>query len=161
MKKKKQKLIASDPPRLGEAQAAAAGALLDLIIPPSDDGRMPGASSFDVLGYLHESRPELVPAIGEALAYLDRQAQALHDSPFTRLPGEVQAALVSDVRRAQPEFLLPLAQVTATVYYQQDRVLEAIGMEPRPPFPEGYEVQAGDLGLLDPVRRRGRVYKEV
>jgi hypothetical protein len=40
-------------------------------------------------------------------------------------------------------------------------VLEAIGMEARAPFPKGFEVEPGDLSLLDPVRRRGRVYREV
>ena len=53
-----------------------------------------------------------------------------------------------------------LAQQTVTCYYQNDRVLEAIGVGARPPFPEGYQVPSGDLSLLEPVRGRGRIYRE-
>jgi hypothetical protein len=38
-------------------------------------------------------------------------------------------------------------------------VLEAIGVEPRPPAPQGYQVVAGDLELLAPVRRRGPIWR--
>jgi hypothetical protein len=64
------------------------------------------------------------------------------------------------LRGEEPSFLARLAQQTVTAYYQDDRVLQAIGMEARPPFPKGYEVPSGDLSLLDPVRARGRVYRE-
>jgi hypothetical protein len=40
------------------------------------------------------------------------------------------------------------------------RVLEALDLEPRPPHPEGYATVEGDLSLLEPVRRRGRKYRE-
>ena len=49
---------------------------------------------------------------------------------------------------------------TVTCYYQDDRVLAAIGLEARPPFPKGYDVPAGDLSLLEPVRRRGSIVRE-
>ena len=41
------------------------------------------------------------------------------------------------------------------------RVLESLGTPPRPPFPEGYEVDQGDWSLLDPVRNRGPIYRPV
>ena len=46
-------------------------------------------------------------------------------------------------------------------YYRDDRVLTAIGAEPRAPHPEGYEIEAGDWSLLDAVRARGPIYREV
>jgi hypothetical protein len=33
-------------------------------------------------------------------------------------------------------------------------------MEPRPPFPEGFEVEEGDWSLLDPVRARPKLYRD-
>jgi len=39
-------------------------------------------------------------------------------------------------------------------------VVEAIGLESRPPYPKGYPLELGDLGLLDPVRNRPRFYRE-
>jgi hypothetical protein len=34
-------------------------------------------------------------------------------------------------------------------------------MEGRPPHPKGYELEAGNLTLLDPVRGRRPFYREV
>ena len=51
-------------------------------------------------------------------------------------------------------------RVVARCYYRDDRVLTAIGVEPRPPFPKGYEVPQGDWSLLDPVRARGPIYRD-
>ena len=39
------------------------------------------------------------------------------------------------------------------------RVVAALGLEPRPPHPKGYEMGTDDLTLLDPVRRRGPRYR--
>ena len=39
--------------------------------------------------------------------------------------------------------------------------MESLGMEARPPFPKGYEVEQGDWSLLDPVRARPKMYREV
>ena len=49
--------------------------------------------------------------------------------------------------------------VTARCYYRDDRVMASIGIEVRPPFPEGYAVEEGDLSLLDPVRARGPIWR--
>jgi hypothetical protein len=40
-------------------------------------------------------------------------------------------------------------------------VLEALGIEGRPPHPKGYTIEPTDWSLLDPVRRRSRRYREV
>ena len=40
-------------------------------------------------------------------------------------------------------------------------MLEAIGVEPRPPFPKGYQVEQGDFSLLDPVRARGPIWRDI
>jgi hypothetical protein len=41
-----------------------------------------------------------------------------------------------------------------------DRVMRSLGMEPRPPFPEGFEMGQGDWSLLDPVRARAKLYRD-
>jgi hypothetical protein len=35
----------------------------------------------------------------------------------------------------------------------------SLGMEPRAPFPKGFEVEQGDWSLLDPVRARPKLYR--
>ena len=45
-------------------------------------------------------------------------------------------------------------------YYQHGSVVSALGLEPRAPFPGGYEVEPDDLTLLDPVRQRPKLYRD-
>jgi hypothetical protein len=37
--------------------------------------------------------------------------------------------------------------------------MQSLGMEVRPPFPKGFEVEQGDWSLLDPVRVRQPFYR--
>ena len=45
-------------------------------------------------------------------------------------------------------------------YYQNDKVLEALGLEARPPFPQGYHLDQMDFGLLEPVKKRGKQWRD-
>jgi hypothetical protein len=143
---------------LTEKQQQTLMAVLNLIIPPSDDGRMPGAAEYDIWGYVGA---EAHPLIRDQLERLNEQALAQHDKPFAALDEAAAQSMVTQIQTAESDFMRDLANQTVACYYQQDRVLIAIGMEARAPFPRGYEVAAGDLSLLDPVRARGRVYRQV
>jgi len=88
--------------------------------------------------------------------------------PERGLPGAsqvgVQGRLLAEARALLPGVVAGLADLaleTVTCYYQDPRVLEAIGVEARPPAPQGYQVIAGDLRLLEPVRRRGEIWRRV
>jgi hypothetical protein len=39
-------------------------------------------------------------------------------------------------------------------------VLLALDLEPRPPHPKGFTMPENDLGLLDPVRARGKLWRD-
>jgi len=45
-------------------------------------------------------------------------------------------------------------------YYRDDRVVRSLGLEPRPPFPKGHELEQGDWSLLDPVRARPKMWRD-
>ena len=154
-----QEVIGSDNP-LSPAQRDVLAIVLDLIVPASADGRRPSAAEVDVLGYIRAAEPGTLANLGAELDRLDAEARERHGEGFASLDAEVRQALVDDIRAAEPSFMRTLAIQTVTCYYQDDRVLEAIGVEARPPFPKGYEVPSGDLTLLDPVRKRGRVWRE-
>jgi hypothetical protein len=64
-------------------------------------------------------------------------------------------------RDQRSEALKSLTSVILQCYYRDDRVMRSLGMEPRPPFPKGHEVEQGDWSLLDPVRERPKFYREV
>jgi hypothetical protein len=54
-----------------------------------------------------------------------------------------------------------LSRIVLQCYYRDDRVMRSLGMEARPPFPKGFEVEQGDWSLLDPVRAMPPLYREV
>jgi hypothetical protein len=45
-------------------------------------------------------------------------------------------------------------------YYQHPRVVEALGLEARAPHPKGFSMEPDDWTILDPVRARGKMYRE-
>jgi hypothetical protein len=49
-----------------------------------------------------------------------------------------------------------LALHAFTGYYQHPRVVESLGLEPRAPHPQGYQMAPNDLSLLEPVRGAAR-----
>jgi Gluconate 2-dehydrogenase subunit 3 len=126
-------------PELSENEQRALDAVLDEIIPPGGDRGMPGAGQVGVARYVDAAlrpTPALHQMVREGLAALAELASSQHALP-------------------------PLLVLHAYAgYYQQPRVLEALGVEPRPPHPAGYATVEGDLSLLEPVRQRGRTYRE-
>lgn len=152
--------IATDSP-LNETQRGIFLALLEMIVPASADGRKPSAAEVDVLGYIVAREADFLPTLREELEAVEDRAQEKTGRAFLDLTAAEQQRLVADVRTEAPMFLRGLALHTVTSYYQDDRVLEALGLEARPPFPQGHVVDAGDLALLNPVRRRAPFYREV
>jgi hypothetical protein len=45
-------------------------------------------------------------------------------------------------------------------YYGNDRVVAALRPDTHAPHPRGYEVEPDDAALLDPVRSRGKLYRD-
>lgn len=155
-------MIASPNPAsaLTAAQLQTLDAVLNLIVPPSADGRMPGAAEVGVPAYLYIEAADALPVLGEELDELERRAHARYTRGYASLEQVERIALVEELRAQTPGFMNRLAMETLACYYQHDRVFEGLGMETRPPYPKGYEVVQGDLSLLDPVRARGKIYRD-
>jgi hypothetical protein len=145
---------------LSPAHWATLECVLDLIVPPSADGRMPGATEVGVPAYLLAHCADALPVLREELDRLDAQAQTLSGQPFVALGSDDRQALIETLRAQEPDFMSRLALETVTCYYQHDRVLAALGMEVRSPAPQGFKVISGDLMLLAPVRKRGKMYRD-
>ncbi len=131
-----------------------------MIVPASADGRKPSAAEVGVLDFIRERSPGDLPAVARDIGRLDAAARERHGCAFTEVDAASRQAVVDAMRADDPTFLRSLAMHTVTCYYQDDRVLAAIGLEARPPFPQGYEVAAGDTDLLGPVRRRGSLVRD-
>jgi hypothetical protein len=132
--------------------------VLDEIIPPSVDGRLPGAGQLGLAGAIdHALRktPDLRSMIAQGLSDLDNQARNRMAAGFAALSQADKLQLLNE-----QGFVLPLAFQAFIAYYQQASVLEGLGFEARPPHPEGYHMEPNDLSLLDAVRQRPKRYRE-
>lgn len=149
---------------MSDDEVSTLAAILDEIIPPAGDGRLPGAGVLvaggDLPGTLG-SIPGLEPAIRQGIAAV---AAATHDRgqdrAFPELTREERLEVMAVVGEKDPGFLPSLMFLAFATYYRDRRVLEGLGFEARPPHPKGYEMAPGDLTLVGPVRRRGRMYRE-
>lgn len=135
-------------------------AVLDELI-PARDGSLPGAGSLGVGEYVEEKLGDATPLVAGALAALDALARERGAADFADLPAQERASLVREVAASHPGFVESLVFHTYNGYYQHPRVSVAIGLEARPPHPLGYELEPGDLSLLDPVRKRDKLYRDV
>jgi hypothetical protein len=138
--------------------------LLDDIIPPGGARNLPGAGELGIASFVAEfarTMPVLQPVIEQGLATLARLAASRDSGAFAALSAADRAAVTSELNAADPAFLGTLTFVAYVGYYKHPTIVAALGLEPRAPHPKGYEMEPNDLSLLEPVRRRGRMYREV
>ena len=145
---------------LTSGQRATLDIVLNMIVPPSADGRMPGAAEVGVPAYLYTEAPDALPVLCQELEELDRHSRERFARGFAALEEFERKSLIEATRAREPSFLSRLAMETLACYYQHDRVLGGLGLEARPPYPKGYQVVQGDLSLLEPVRARGKIYRD-
>jgi hypothetical protein len=146
---------------LTDEQRRTLSALVNMMIPASEDGRMPGADELDLVAYVTDESGKLVAGIEAGLNILNQHATDAIGQDFADLSDSDKQQLVDALKLDQPDFVQSLLLQTVVQYYQHDRVVSALGLEPRPPYPEGHTVEPGDLALLDPVRKRSKLYREV
>jgi len=136
--------------------------LLDAIVPPSDDGRLPGAAELDLPGHIARTvgeTPLLRPVVEYGLTALAELAKKRTPAGLTALSAEETRAVLEEFAETDQFFLPAFLFLVYSSYYQSRRVVEALGLEPRPPHPKGYPMEPSDPTLLDPVRRRGRLFR--
>ncbi|MGX1320845.1 hypothetical protein AB7M17_004298 [Bradyrhizobium sp. USDA 377] len=121
-----------------------------MIIPPSDEYRVPGADDeiiqADILATLgRDTRP-----VAAALDHLARLA----GMPLADLAPDARDGVAQQFRSSGGVVAATLVRVVLQCYYRDDRVLRSLGLELRAPFPKGHVLPDGDWSLLDPVRSR-------
>ena len=139
-------------------------AVLDRLVPRSADGQMPGAGELglaQVLSEKFEQDPTLGGVIRLGIEELEKVAKRNGHDGFASLSEDEQTAAIEELAGTQPAFIPSVVFHTYTGYYQHPRVLLGLGLEARPPYPKGYELEQVDLSLLDPVRAKGSLYREV
>jgi len=96
---------------------------------------------------------------GKELDRLDESAFRQFAQHFADLSIAERTRVTRLLRNEEPGFLRRLALETVTCYYQDDRVMLALGLEPRAPAPKGHDAYAGDFTLVVPVIARGEIWR--
>ena len=128
----------SDPnsgPGFSPGAERALSSLLDEIIPPSRDGSLPGAGQLGLAGKLAERAPDLVQGVAQGLDALDALAGVRGAEDFAALSPEDRVTVLNEYATREPGFLPGLIFHTYVGYYEDGRVMEALGLEARPPHP--------------------------
>ena len=121
-----------------------------MIIPASSEYNVPGADDAAIQADMLATLGRDTPMVREALDHLARLA----GQPLAGLDARRRNAVAKEFRASGGAATAKLVRVVLQCFYRDDRVLRSLGLELRPPFPKGYELEQGDWSLLDPVKAR-------
>ncbi|MBL4720244.1 MAG: gluconate 2-dehydrogenase subunit 3 family protein [Alphaproteobacteria bacterium] len=134
--------------------------LADMIIPASDEYGAPSAGDAAIVEAILTDSERKRPRLIAALSTLEGLSREAHDVGFGDLSDEQRDGIVASFRDEHGRAADMIAALTVQCYYRDDRVMISLGMEPRPPHPDGYVVDQGDWSLLDQVRRRDEFFRK-
>ena len=132
-------------------------ALLNLVIPPNASGSLPGAGELDLSHAVAtglQADPLLGPMVEACVQAIWEAARSQHLNGLAGMTPEAGTKLVQTQVSANPFFMMGMLRYLYPAYYQHPQVLTGIDEAPRPPFPEGFDVEATDAGLLEKLQAR-------
>ena len=135
--------------------------VLDRIIPR--EGKFPGAAEHGVVDHIDrivgKSR-NLRRLFSEGLASVDMVSLNMYSKGFSSLSDEQRDAVLRRVESERGEFFEALVRHTYAGYYSSPAVIRLLGLEARPPQPMGYQLDPFDPGLLERVKKQGKIYRD-
>lgn len=134
--------------------------LAKFIIPPSDEYGLPGADDGAIIATFLTKGARSADLLKEGLAAFSRLAEQ-RGQDLGRLDDDGLDPLWVEFEKTRPAFTQSVMTLTAQSYYQDPRVLASLGIETDPPFPAGRQVPQGDWSLLDGVKQRDSLYRDV
>jgi hypothetical protein len=143
--------------QLTPAQRDDLRAIAGLIIPASAEFDVPGANDPAIQADIVATLGRDATLVRQALDELARLA----GMPLAGLGPARQQAVAEELRTVGGAAVATLTRVVLQCYYRDDRVVRSLGLEPRPPYPKGHELEDGDWSLLDPVRVRPPIWRRV
>ena len=152
--------IATDNPFNDDEQHTLL-AIVGAVIPASRAHGVPGADDPHIAADILATARPYYATVAQALKQIESIAARHHDAAYPDLDVATRAKLASDLSRSRFAGLGTLVTITTQCYYRDNRVMRSLGMEPRSPYPDGFDIPQGDWSLLEPVKRRGKIYKDV
>ena len=141
---------------LSAAERRDLAAIAGTMVPADAALGMPGADDPAILADIEKSIGRDLPSIREAMAAIARQA----GGAFPGLDRDRREALIDGWYKSGGAATTMLGRLVLGAYYRDDRVLTALGLEARAPFPKGYTLEQGDWSLLDAVRHRPKLWRD-
>ena len=135
---------------LTAAQRDDLRALSGVIIPASNEYRVPGADDDKIQADMLKTLGRDTREVREALVLLAK----LSEGSFASLDPAQQLRTALRLRGTGAGCVATLTRVVMQCYYRDDRVVRSLGLAARAPFPKGHVLEHGDWSLLDPVRER-------
>lgn len=142
---------------LTQAEARNLQCLAGMMIPASAEFNVPGADDPLIFGDMTRTIGRDLPDVRKALGALAE----LSSKPFADLPEAERETIMTSFLASGGTALATLKRVILQCYYRDDRVVISLGLEPRPPFPKGHVLEQGDWSLLDPVKARPKMWRDV
>jgi hypothetical protein len=141
---------------LSADEIAALRDIAGTMIPADATLGMPGADDPAILADIVKSVGRDTGLVREALVAIAKRS----DGRFATLDADRREALLKEFHAQGGAPATALSRLVLGAYYRDDRVLMALGMEARAPFPKGHVVEQGDWSLLDPVRARPPFWRD-
>jgi hypothetical protein len=126
-----------------------------MIVPASEEYAVPGADDAAIQADILATLGRDAASVRDALDHLARLA----GMPLADLDESAREKVATQFRASGGPAAATLIRVVLQCYYRDDRVLRSLGLELRPPFPQGYALEQGDWSLLDPVRARPSMWR--
>jgi hypothetical protein len=131
--------------------------LAGLMLPASADYGVPGADDAAIFADIVRSLGRDRNDVRNALAMLHELA----GGEFAAL-GDAQAETTAmTLLGREGREIAALGRAVLQCYYRDNRVIRSLGLEPGPPFPKGHALEQGDWSLLDAVRDRPPMWRDV
>ncbi|MGZ5912906.1 MAG: hypothetical protein ACXWLB_23750 [Reyranella sp.] len=142
--------------KLSAAEIRDLGDIAGTMIPESAAFGVPGADDPAILADIVKSVGRDLPLVRQALAAIATKSAGA----FAELDRDGREALINDYAASGGGAAATLGRVIVSAYYRDDRVLLALGLEARAPFPKGHTLEQGDWSLLDTVRKRAPFWRD-
>lgn len=149
--------MSANETELTEAELRDFRRLAGFMVPASAEYGVPGADDDAIFSDIVRSLGRDRGAVHEALAML----REIAGGDFTDLDeGIAEAAAMTLLGREGP-VITALGRTVLQCYYRDGRVFRSLGLELRAPYPQGRILEQGDWSLLDAVRGRPRMWRDV
>ena len=142
-----------------QTQRTLLDAILDELVPPSNDGTIPGAGALGVADFLPIADAFAPNPVDTTQAVM----MALGES-FVELTRPEKVAALHLIETQQPDAFATLVRLTYMGYYSRPDTRPLFCVGAHPVHPQGYPVPREEEALMDeltaPVRARGKVYRD-